>query len=133
MALSGGLLLDTHALVWAHTAPDRLSATARALIEDTANPLVVSAASAWELAIKYRSGRFPSAEPLVRGFEAVRAGLGADDLPITAAHALRAGGLAWDHADPFDRVLVAQALQEQLTLVTRDRVMSQVVGLSTAW
>lgn len=126
-------LLDTHALVWASTTPDRLSPTARSLIEDTANPLVVSAASAWELAIKFRSGRFPSAEPLVGQFDAIRVRLGASELAMTAAHAIRAGGLAWDHADPFDRMLVAQALLENLTLVTRDRALWGVVGVSTVW
>lgn len=128
-----GFLLDTHALVWANTAPDRLSPTARSVIEDTANTLVVSAASAWELAIKFRSGRFPAAEPLVRQFEMVCARLGASAMAVTAVHAIRAGGLAWGHDDPFDRMLVAQAMMEDLTLVTRDTLMREVVGLSTAW
>jgi PIN domain nuclease of toxin-antitoxin system len=127
------LLLDTHAFVWANSAPQRLSLDARALIEDTANPLVVSAASAWELAIKFHSGRFPAAEPLVRHFGAVCTRLGATLLAITADHALRAGGLTWAHTDPFDRMLVAQSLAEDLTLVTRDRVMADVIGVSTAW
>jgi PIN domain nuclease of toxin-antitoxin system len=127
------LLLDTHALVWASAAPDRLSSTARGLITDAANPLVVSAASAWELASKFRSGRFPTAEPLVRQFDAICAGIGATTLAMTTAHALRAGGLAWEHPDPFDRMLVAQALLEDLTLVTRDGAMRAVAGLSTAW
>lgn len=127
------LLLDTHAVVWANAAPERLSATARSLISDPANPLVVSAASAWELAIKFRSGRFPAAEPLVRQFDSVRGRVGASELPITSAHAIRAGGLAWEHTDPFDRMLVAQALMEDLTLVTRDRAMRAVPGLLTAW
>lgn len=127
------LLLDTHVLVWANAAPHRLSPAARSLIGDATNPLVVSAASAWELAIKYRSGRFPSAEPLVRQFDSVRERIGAAALSMTSAHAIRAGGLAWGHADPFDRMLVAQALMEDLTLVTRDRTMWGVVGLSTVW
>jgi PIN domain nuclease of toxin-antitoxin system len=127
------LLLDTHALVWASSTPDRLSPTARTLIADAANPLVVSAASAWELAIKFRSGRFPTAEPLVRQFDAVCARIGATTLPMTSAHALRAGGLGWEHPDPFDRMLVAQALLENLTLITRDGAMRAVTGLSTAW
>lgn len=128
-----GFLLDTHALVWANSAPDRLSPAARSLIEDVANSLVVSAASAWELAIKFRSGRFPAAEPLVRQFEMVCARVGASAMAITAAHAVRAGGLAWSHVDPFDRMLVAQAMMEDLTLVTRDATMREVVGLSTVW
>lgn len=128
-----GFLLDTHALVWANTDPDRLSSTVRLLIEDTANALVVSAASAWELAIKFRSGRFPAAEPLVRQFEMVCARVGASTMAITAAHAIRAGGLTWGHVDPFDRMLVAQAMMEELTLVTRDSTMREVVGLSAAW
>lgn len=127
------LLLDTHALVWATGDPARLSPVARTLIEDPGNDLVVSAASAWELAIKFRSGRFPAAEPLVRQFADVTGRLGATALAITDRHALRAGGLSWTHPDPFDRMLVAQALLEDLVLVTRDRVMAEVAGLATAW
>lgn len=132
MELSG-FLLDTHALVWADTAPERLSQDARTLIEDAGNRLVVSAASAWELAIKFHSGRFPAAEPLVRQFDAVRMRVGASELAITSAHAIRAGGLNWSHGDPFDRMLVAQALMEDLTLVTRDEAMAAVAGLKTVW
>lgn len=142
MTLAGGrdralhmtaLLLDTHAFVWAQSAPDRLSPTARKALEDGHNRLVVSAATAWELVIKFRAGRFPTAEPLVRQFESLSESLGIEVLPISAAHALRAGGLRWDHTDPFDRMLVAQAMLEDCVLVTRDRAMADVVGLSILW
>lgn len=115
-----GLLLDTHALVWAVGAPERLSPRAREAVEDPRTPLLVSAATAWELATRFRLGRLPEAEALVLQFTAVLARLGARELPVRADHALRAGGLSWSHRDPFDRMLAAQALIENIPLVTRD-------------
>jgi len=127
------LLLDTHALAWAVGRPDRLSERARSAVADPANHLVVSAASAWELATKVRLGRFPEAEPLVAQYPSIVAELGAEPLPITDRHARRAGGLAWDHRDPFDRMLAAQALLEHATLVTRDEAFTALAGLDTLW
>lgn len=127
------LLLDTHALVWAVSTPDRLSASARALIEDRGNRLLVSAASAWELATKFRLGRFPEAEVLVRQFAAVLDQLGAAELPMSADHALRAGGLRWTHRDPFDRMLAAQALIANVPLITRDPAFEDLPGLVLQW
>lgn len=128
-----GLLLDTHALVWAATAPDRLGPAARRAIESPATSLHVSAASAWELATKYRTGRFPEAEALVSGFDDVCDRLRARRLAITARHALRAGGFTWDHRDPFDRMLAAQALLDDLTLVTTDPAFAALPGLRLLW
>lgn len=127
------LLLDTHAFVWAVGAPDRLSRRAWGLISDPANQLVVSAATAWELSTKTRLGRFPEAEPIVAQYRSVVQTLGAAELPVRSDHALRAGGLRWDHGDPFDRMLAAQALLEHAVLVTRDAAFSGLTGLELAW
>lgn len=127
------LLLDTHAFVWAISAPDRLGGTARGLVEDPTNRVLVSAATAWELATKTRLGRFPEAEPIVAQYRELVAALGAQELAITGSHALRAGGLRWDHRDPFDRMLAAQALIEHATLVTRDGAFAELGGLDVSW
>jgi PIN domain nuclease of toxin-antitoxin system len=127
------LLLDTHALVWAIAAPDRLGRRARAAIEHPRSDLVVSAASAWELATKVRLGRFPEAEPIVAQFDECVERLRARHLPITSRHAMRSGGLRWDHRDPFDRMLAAQALLEHATLVTTDAAFTDLGGLELLW
>lgn len=127
------LLLDTHAYVWAITDPDQLSAAARSAIADPANQLLVSAASLWEMAIKHRSGKWPEAEILLAQHEGLAARLGADDLLIDPVAAIRAGSLQWDHADPFDRMLAAQSLLTQATLVTCDPAFITLGGLRTLW
>lgn len=126
-------LLDTHALVWAVSSPSRLGERARALIEDPSTTLLVSAASAWELSTKVRLGPFPTAEPLVVQYQQLVEDIGAVHLPIEPSHALRAGGLTWDHRDPFDRMLAAQALIEHTVLVTRDSAFRDLGGLETLW
>lgn len=127
------LLLDTHAYVWAVTAPNELSERARAAIADVANTVLVSAASAWEMAIKLRAGKWPEAEPLLNRHESLCARLGAQMHPITADDAIRAGGLMWAHQDPFDRMLAAQALNALATLVSRDQAFSELPGLQLLW
>lgn len=127
------LLLDTHAYVWAITAPARLGDDAATLIRDATNELYVSAASVWEMSIKHRGGKWPEVEPLLASHDRLIARLGAGSLDVSWQHARRAGGLRWGHRDPFDRMLVAQALSEDLTLVSRDEIMRQVPGLSVVW
>jgi PIN domain nuclease of toxin-antitoxin system len=127
------LLLDTHAFVWAVGAPERLGTVGRDLIQDPANSVLVSAATAWELGTKVRLGKFPEAEPLIAQYATVVTGLGAEELPVRAIHALRAGALPWAHRDPFDRMLAAQAMLEGVVLVTRDRAFSGLVGLAVIW
>ena len=128
-----GALVDTHAFVWALTDPDRLGPDARPLIEDPSIELWVSAATAWELATKVRLGKFPAAQPLVAQFVGLVDRLGARELAISSAHALRAGGLEWTERDPFDRMLAAQAVIEHVPLVTRDRSFGRVAGLDARW
>lgn len=115
------LLLDTHTLIWALATPDRLSSAARAAIVSPANMVHVSAATAWEIAIKHALGRLTF--PLDRFVPEVEAA-GFSHLPIRADHALAAGSLPRHHADPFDRMLVAQARIEGLTLVSEDAAIA---------
>ena len=115
------VLLDTHALLWAAFRKELLSARAKKMIEAPSNEILVSAASAWEIATKYRLGKLPLAQMLVEDFVPRVAAAGYVLLSISAEHALRAGRLPADHKDPFDRMLVAQAKLERVTLLTHDR------------
>jgi PIN domain nuclease of toxin-antitoxin system len=111
------LLLDTHALLWALEAPQKLPAGIRAAIEDTENDVFASAASAWEIAIKQSLGRLPV--PRADLLDTLsRANL--TELPVTLKHAQATRLLPPIHRDPFDRMLVAQAQTEGLSLVSRD-------------
>ncbi|MGB4779017.1 type II toxin-antitoxin system VapC family toxin [Microbacterium sp.] len=117
------LLLDTHAFVWAVGSPSRLSDEASSAVADPGNVLLVSAASAWEIGTKFRLGKMPGVEPLVQDFAGMARRLGATVLPIEHEHAMLAGTLPWEHRDPFDRMLVAQAALTASTLVSRDTGM----------
>jgi len=110
------LLLDTHALLW-WLADEGLSSRTRDAIADPANLVAVSAASAWEIAIKKALGKLTAPDDLE---QQVHAG-GFVPLPINIAHGIAAGQLPRHHDDPFDRMLIAQALAEGLTIVTRDK------------
>jgi PIN domain nuclease of toxin-antitoxin system len=121
------LLLDTHVLLWTAGKPERLAMNARALIEDAGNQLFFSAASLWEIAIKLGLGR-PDFEVDPR---VLRRGLldnGYGELPITSAHAVTICTLPPLHKDPFDRILVAQAMVEGITLLTADQRVAQYPG-----
>ena len=121
------LLLDTHLLVWAALEPDRLSAAARKVMKDTGNQLTFSAASFWEIAIKRGLGRSDfRVDPRL-----LRRGLLDNDyseLPIATDHALAMDGLPPLHKDPFDRMLIAQAMVEGITLLTADPQIAQYPG-----
>jgi PIN domain nuclease of toxin-antitoxin system len=118
------LLLDTHALLWSATAPDRLSSDARAAIEDGTNEVVVSVVSAWEIATKQSLGKLDLPRPAEQWLPDVIRRTGFDLLELGLAPALRVRSLPWHHRDPFDRLLVAQALEETLTLCSRDAALS---------
>ncbi len=121
------LLLDTHLLLWAAAHPERLSAQARELIEAPDNELVFSAASLWEIAIKRGLGRSDfQLEPRVLRRALIDNGY--VELPITGEHALVIDELAPLHKDPFDRMLIAQALSEGITLLTADAAVAQYPG-----
>lgn len=117
------VLLDTNALLWLVADPDRLSQEARERLLSDESELVVSAASAWEVATKTRSGRLPGGEALVTTWAEVVAGLQAEQIAIDSADAILAGGLDWPHRDPFDRMIVAQACCCHLTVATSDDVI----------
>ena len=109
-----------------------MSLDARALIEDRAHVMLVSAASAWEVSTKYRIGRLPGAKLLALNFADTVVGLGFQELAITWAAAQLAGGFAVDHKDPFDRMLAAQATLEAVPLITSDPVFADF-QIETAW
>lgn len=113
------LLLDTHVLLWATLKPELLPERLCAQLLNPEHTLALSAATAWELSIKYHSGKLPEAGPLL-AFTDVARRLGAEVLGISASHAVQAGTLDWTHRDPFDRMLVAQTLLEGCQLVTLD-------------
>ena len=121
------LLLDTHLLLWAAGMPQRLPEEARALIEQQDTELIVSAASLWEIAIKNGLGR----QDFMVDPHLLRRGLlenGYAELAITGAHAVAVNLLPPIHKDPFDRILVAQAQIESLTLLTTDEIVSRYPG-----
>lgn len=126
------LLLDTHAFVWWLNNSPKLSGVARAAIADPDNDVFVSAACAWELATKVRRGRLPEAERLVADFHDLLDQEEFEPLMVTMRHALLAGGLAGDHNDPFDRMLVAQGIIETMRLVTLDPAIA-ALGATTIW
>ena len=121
------LLLDTHVLLWTAGTPRRLPRAARALLEDEANELVFSAASLWEVAIKQQLGR----EDFRADARLLRRGLldnGYTELPVTSAHAVALDLLPPLHKDPFDRILIAQALIEGIMLLTTDANLARYPG-----
>ena len=114
------LLLDTHALIWWLLGDEALSRRAREAIADEANDVAVSAASAMEVATKFRIGKLPEAALLAQDFEAIIADQGFAELPISVHHARLAGEMNIAHKDPFDRLLIAQALAEDMVLVSNE-------------
>ena len=114
------LLLDTHALIWWLAGDEALSLRAREAIADESNTVAVSAASAMEVATKHRIGKLPHAALLAQDFEAIIAGQGFDELAISVHHARLAGEMNIAHKDPFDRLLIAQAQAEDMTLVSNE-------------
>jgi PIN domain nuclease of toxin-antitoxin system len=117
------LLLDTHALLWWIADDERLSSRASALIADGANEVLVSAASAWEVVVKSALGRVEVPTPVDRFFIGQLEANAFVPLPIQMRHALGLSALPNVHRDPFDRILVAQAVAEDLTLVSGDAVL----------
>ncbi len=111
------LLLDTHVLLWWLGEDDRLTSTMRAAIADPRTPVMVSSASAWEMSIKAALGKLDIPDDLTGEMERQ----GFDALPVTVEDGLAAGALPRHHADPFDRMLIAQAARRSFVLVTADR------------
>jgi PIN domain nuclease of toxin-antitoxin system len=126
-------LLDTHVFLWLLGTPQLVPDALRDDLADPGNELLVSAVSAMEVATKVRLGKLEPARHLVATWSARVQDLRALELPISTEHALLAGSLDWAHRDPFDRLLVAQGLVENVTLVTSDRQISAISGLRLRW
>lgn len=121
------LLLDTHILLWAIYEPDRLSPHARALITDIDNELFFSVVSIWEIGIK-RSVRRDDFEADPRVLRRTLLDDGYEEVPVVGEHALAIDSLPPIHGDPFDRLLIAQAMVEGITLLTADRIVGDYPG-----
>lgn len=127
-----GLLLDTHALLWWFAGDSRLPPPSRQALENPDNEVLVSAASAWEIATKHRLGKLPGADALARDLQGAIASQGFGELPVSIAEAIRAGALPGPMRDPFDRMLVAQALTRELVLVSNEVVFDNY-GVHRLW
>ena len=123
------LLLDTHVLLWALLEPEKLSPKLRIALEDSDNILVVSAATAWEIATKWRLGKLRHAQAVVEHYAMALHRLAAIELPISGAVARQAGLWEVPHRDPFDRLLAAQAKAENLVLASTDSAFAQFEGV----
>jgi PIN domain nuclease of toxin-antitoxin system len=119
------LLLDTQCFLWWFAEPERLSEKAIAHITDERNELWLSVASIWEVGIKVALGKLPLPEPVERYIPNRMSQLGAKSLEIRAAHAMRAAALPMHHRDPFDRMLIAQAQVDDMTIVSADAMLTQ--------
>ena len=126
------LLLDTHAFLWWLNGSDRLSSPARGAIADESNEVLISAASAWEITTKHRLGKLPGAGIVARDVGAAIADQGFGELAVTVTEASRAGGLGGSLRDPFDRMLIAQALERDLVLLSNEAVFDQY-GIRRLW
>jgi PIN domain nuclease of toxin-antitoxin system len=126
------LLLDTHTLLWWMTEDKHLSPMASSLIGEIGNQPLVSSVSAWEIATKFRLGRLPAAANLVNNFVSEMSSERFQILSMTADHGLRAGLLPGLHKDPFDRMLIAQALIEEVPIVSNDLAFDQF-GVQRLW
>ena len=127
------LLLDTHAFLWWVFANPKLSRRARTAIEDDVeNEVFVSAASAWEIATKQRLGKLPDARAVADDIAGAIAAEGFSELAVSVRHAVRAGNIAGHHRDPFDRMLLAQAMLEDLALISNEQAFD-AYGVKRLW
>ena len=125
-------LVDTHALLWWLAGDDRLSPRAQELLADSAHQRLVSAASLWEIAIKFNSGRLTAAGLTLREIAQELQRQRFLLLPVRLEDLLRLEELPWLHRDPFDRLILAQAIQEAIPLLTADRLITQY-QFETIW
>jgi len=126
------LLLDTHALLWWLAGDEALSSIARPAIEDEGNEIFVSAASAWEISTKHRLGKLSGVSAIVADLHGAIADQGFIELPISVLHGQIAGSLPGPHRDPFDRMLIAQAMLENMALVSNEQPFD-AYGVSRLW
>ncbi|HEX8480778.1 MAG TPA: type II toxin-antitoxin system VapC family toxin [Allosphingosinicella sp.] len=126
------LLLDTHALLWALAGNPKLSAVARAAIEQEGAELLISSVSAFEITTKYRIGKLPEFAAIARDFPDILDQLDYSPLPVRLAHAALAGALDHSHGDPFDRLLIAQARIEGVPIVSNEALFDEF-GVERVW
>ena len=126
------LLLDTQAWLWWLAGDPSLSRVGRAAISDEANEIFVSAASAWEIATKHRLGKLPGVAGIIDDLDAAIADQGFHPLPIEIRHGHAAGVLPGPHRDPFDRMLIAQALLDSLVLISNEQTFD-AYGVARRW
>ena len=127
------LLLDTHAFLWYDQQPRKLSNAVRHAIRSKNAHIYVSPLSIYELAAKINRGKLPASEVFISSIERRLLEYQFHILPVLVSHALRAAHLDWDHRDPFDRMIAAQALEEQCVLITKDAAFTSLKGLKTMW
>jgi PIN domain nuclease of toxin-antitoxin system len=127
------LLLDTHAMLWWWTEPDRFSSSTFSLLRASETEILVSSVSAYELAYKHHLGKLRLPASLLAGFVNTVADEQWITLPVSAAHSLLAGQLQSPHRDPFDRLLAAQSILENALLVTVDPAFASIPEVRTLW
>jgi PIN domain nuclease of toxin-antitoxin system len=128
-----GYLLDTHTFLWAVRGSSQLSDTAVKTIEDINQQIYISAVSAYEIMNKYRIGKLPEFEDIAKDYFGFVKKLDVTALPISERHAHYAGTFEWEHRDPFDRLLAAQAFTENLTIITNDPAFQTLPWISVLW
>jgi PIN domain nuclease of toxin-antitoxin system len=126
------LLLDTHALLWWLLGDPALSPVARSAIADPGNEVFASAASAWEITTKFRIGKLPKAAVIAADIASIVTQHGFVELPVSIRQGQLAGSLPGIHKDPFDRILIAQAILADMQIVSRDEILS-AYGIARLW
>ena len=126
-------LLDTHTFLWAVRGSSKLSSTAAKTIEDMTKQVFISAVSAYEIMNKFRIGKLPEFEDVANNYFNFVKMLDVVSLPISERHSHFAGEFEWEHRDPFDRLLAAQAYTENLSLITNDPAFNTLPWVSTIW
>ena len=125
-------MLDTHAFLWWLAGDEALSTVARTAIADANNDVFVSAASAWEICTKYRLGKLPGAAAIIADLDAAIVNQSFVGLPISVRHGQVGGTLPGPHRDPFDRMLIAQAMVDNLVLVSNEQIFDRY-GVGRLW
>lgn len=127
------ILLDTHTFYWMVDHPENLGKNARELIEDSTNELFLSAATIWEISTKHRIGKFPAGDILLANLSKLIEKLKLQTLDMTIEHASISGSLDWLHRDPFDRMLAAQCIAENLALASKDSAFADLDTIKIIW
>lgn len=128
-------LLDTHTFLWAAKKAEvyKLGKSAIDILSDIESELYISSISLFEIMNKYRKGQMPEHQAIAENYIVAVNGLGAKELPLDWKQADLAGSMDWEHKDPFDRILAAQAQTEGMTLITCDKVFENAPGVETLW